>query len=411
MPLRSIFALLTVALLTLIGNAIRLRRSRIPIPEGLSYLAETGVFYLIMGGILGSRFGGVLEPTVQDQLGPAIVLGLGWVGFLFGVQFGAKRLALFPASWWLVGQLHSILCIAAAFSLLNVVAPEIYRAYSAWLPYINLLDEGQTPCIVLAAACGGTSHSTVLLVQRLWTGERTRHVLQFMAEYDDLPGLFILAWVFADLNAREHPFQYLDSTVNWMCLTAILGLALGYLLKSSLHGIEEEHEIGIAMLSVLALAGGLAAYLHLPVVVVTTVAGAAYANRSRRSDEVHRRLALRVHLAYLLFLLLIGAKLELHALERIWPLALLVVIVRGVTKVFGFRLLARFLSNSGSLAEWSGLGLLGQGGMSLSMVVVYTRLNPSPASDEILALMSLSILMNGLIAFPLMSRLGKGGGS
>ena len=73
--------------------------SRQRTPLGPRLLFRTGTHFLIVGFLIGPAGLGVVTEQATGQLLPFLALGLGWVGFQFGLQLDRENLRLFAASY------------------------------------------------------------------------------------------------------------------------------------------------------------------------------------------------------------------------------------------------------------------------------------------------------------------------
>src|SRR4051812_13932628 len=75
---------------------------------GVSVLLSTGLPFLLMGTIFRLDGVGILTPDVLADLRPAFEFGLGWIGFVVGMQFDVRRLDRLPRKLGAVIAIESI---------------------------------------------------------------------------------------------------------------------------------------------------------------------------------------------------------------------------------------------------------------------------------------------------------------
>ncbi|MGM0668139.1 MAG: hypothetical protein ACQET1_00385, partial [Gemmatimonadota bacterium] len=85
---------LILILLALLGA--RFSFSTIFVPSGPRLVFRTGTHFLFLGLALGPHALGLLTEEAITQLFPLLGLGLGWIGFLFGLQLDRRHLRQFP---------------------------------------------------------------------------------------------------------------------------------------------------------------------------------------------------------------------------------------------------------------------------------------------------------------------------
>ena len=86
--MKTIAAILLLAVLALAGHRksfVRVLPSR---AGSLFFL--TGTEFLLVGYLLGDSFLGILDASTLDQVRPFLIVGLGWIGLLAGIQLEWK---------------------------------------------------------------------------------------------------------------------------------------------------------------------------------------------------------------------------------------------------------------------------------------------------------------------------------
>ncbi len=81
---------LILILVALIGA--RFSFSTLRAPPGPRLVLRTGTHFLLIGFLLGPHVLGLLSQDSLRQLFPLLGMGLGWIGFLFGLQLDRRNL-------------------------------------------------------------------------------------------------------------------------------------------------------------------------------------------------------------------------------------------------------------------------------------------------------------------------------
>ena len=90
---------LILILLALLGA--RFSFSTVRVPPGPRLVFRTGTHFLLLGFVLGPQLLGLLTEDAVRQLFPLLGMGLGWIGFLFGLQLDHRNLRQFPLGFHL----------------------------------------------------------------------------------------------------------------------------------------------------------------------------------------------------------------------------------------------------------------------------------------------------------------------
>lgn len=122
--------------------------------------------------------------------------------------------------------------------------------------------------------------------------------------------------------------------------------------------------------------------LHLETLLVALTAGFWVENFSKASGDALikgiGRLALPV---YALFFAAAGTKVDLAALATLWPLALLLTVVRGASVWAGTRLGAKLARAEPEVRRYVWLGFISQAGVSLALATIVARSFPTWGND------------------------------
>ena len=97
--MKILIAVVVLTALALAGS----RRS--PVHDRLPFAAQmifTGSEFIVIGLLLGSGFLGLIDEGTLDRLRPFVCVVLGWIGFLFGLQFDRRTMSHLPRGFVLI---------------------------------------------------------------------------------------------------------------------------------------------------------------------------------------------------------------------------------------------------------------------------------------------------------------------
>ena len=136
---------LALIVIALLGARLSFSTERAPV--GPRLLFRTGTHFLPLGFLIGPAGLGVLTTEATAQLSPFLALGLGWVGFHFGLQLDLRSLRSFAPTHHAVafGQAALSLLLFAGVGLLAIRAAEL---------------EGPVPVLLVCAAASVGSSSS-----------------------------------------------------------------------------------------------------------------------------------------------------------------------------------------------------------------------------------------------------------
>ncbi|GAB4266962.1 MAG: hypothetical protein Kow0092_20110 [Deferrisomatales bacterium] len=320
----------------------------------------TGEEFVLLGLLLGPAGANLIDRDTIASLEPFVGLGLGYIGFVFGMQFCSRELVQVPLSHYRATAVQSLATAvllggALAVALRHVAGPEARIA-----PLV----------VVLIATALGTSTSFLFLLARNTRIGRSPlfRFMQFSSVVDDLGGVVLFGVAVCALRAGAWgPGAHL-AALAWVGVAVAVGALSGGLLLLVARMDLDEREILLFLLGVVLFTGGLATLLRLSPVFTNMLAGVFFCNRCPESHRYHD-LLLRVEKPIYLFMLVLAG-----ALWRVWAdgLALVLgvyVLFRTAGKWLGGQGAAAVLRVPRSSGAGIGLGQLAQSEMSVAMVV------------------------------------------
>ena len=395
MELRTVLLLAVIAALVLIGSRLSFGRRRLPL--GVRETVQTGTAFLVLGALLGPHALNLVTERVLEQLGPVIVIGLGWIGFLYGTHFEWRLVRRLPRAFYGVGFTESLVSLGLVAGLGAV--------------YLGLVaDPGSTPddlavaALVLGVCAAGTAPAgTYLLTTHARLRHADSHALQFFAAVDDLPALLILGFVYAFF----HPSLPEGGQVagwQWALITVGMGLLGGWLMHLVFPRGTDVRVNALVLLGMVSLGAGAASLLRLSPLFVSVIAGMVFANLSSRKESVYGMLADREQELYVVFLLSAGALFRFD-----WTLLLgfapAYIALRALAKVGGAWLGLRLFMGPSPIHPLIGSGLLFQGGLTLAIAVNLERTHVSALPHQVATIVVVAAIINDLIGPTIAARL------
>jgi len=383
---------LVIILVALAGARLSFSAERIPL--GPQLLFRTGTHFLVIGFLIGPSGLGVVTDEATGQLLPFLALGLGWVGFDFGLQLDRDNLRRFRASYhaFAIGQaaLAFTLFCAVGWTLMTIAGVEDRAAY------VLLLGAASTAAI--SAPAGIAMVSSNFLVKG-----RVRDLLLFVGSVDALLGIFALQVTYsfyrADSVVREG--GVLSQLSFFLAVALGLGVLCGIVFLWLVRVRPAGEELVLYLLGICAFAAGAALQWGLSPLFVSVVMGAIVANMARDRARISVVLRRWEKPVYVTFLLLAGALVQVPS-WWIFPFALAYALLRFASKFVAAAAMASLTPFSFDVPKRIGLGLIPQGGVSLAMavsgVLVYSDLQfrGLEAEATLLAVVVMGVVLSEL---------------
>ncbi len=349
---------LILILLALLGA--RFSFSTISIPPGPRLVFRTGTHFLFLGLVLGPQALGLLTQEAVRQLFPLLGLGLGWIGFLFGLQLDRRNLRHFPPLYFLIALGQAVLTFLIFLALGWVLLVGLGQAHRMGL--LLLMGAAATACVSTPA--GIALVSTNFLVRG-----KVRDLLFFVASLDALVGIGALQLTYALFSPAAMAGSPASVTgLFWILAAGGLGIVCGILFLWLTRPRPGGEELVLFLLGIAAFASGAALQLQLSPLFVSVIMGAVVANLSPEPERIYRVLQEWEKPIYVVLLMLAGALLSFQTLW-VLPLALAYVLIRALGKVLGNMAMVRLTPPPFPTPKRFGMGLLPQGGISLAMAI------------------------------------------
>jgi len=387
--MKIVAGIVLVLIVALLGSRFSFAKLKLPFFRGSIFL--TGTEYLLVGVALGPLMLGLLDAKTQQGLHPLINLALGWIGLLFGAQLELRQLTRFPRQYLRFALLQALITLVICLAALGALHHHLPRL---------LVPLKLTGLLALCAIAVPTAQTSLALVlQELPTGRnKTLEILRFAAGVDAVVALLAFG-AFYCLEHTSSPVG-LEHLVplQYMALAAGVGGATGLLLHLLTRVRCAQEELLLFTVGLVVFAAGAAAYLRLPPLLVTLIAGLVLANLRGQQDRVTQVLAQLEKPFYLVVLLVAGAHFSPRApLAPALALAAGYVLLRALSKSFSGLVLGRLLRRPLRLPPTVGLGLLPQGGVAVAMALSFHRFSAGASADAVLFVVLAAVVTSELV--------------
>ena len=346
--LRGPVAFLVLVAFALLGTELRTVLAR----RGLRAPAMEGMSFLVIGFALGDRVLGLFPADVLVTLRVVVLLGLAWIGLVFGLQIELRVLRHLRPWHRRVGWLVPLLIgtVVAACGLLLGLRP--------WL------------VLSLAAVAMAPAPSTLESVVRgRPPADRSAfRLLKLVVAFAGLPAVV----VFGVASAWASPLSgAADGLSPWQLLLYLVGIGIvvGYLSLVLVRGVREPVEIVTLLIGTMAGLAGATALLGFSALPAATCSGAVLINRAAFPHRILRVAHSIERPLVIALLVLVGASWSGVAFS--WQVFAVMVVGRMLGTVIGGRVLVARAGRNGVrvTVPGLGLGLLPQGELALGLLV------------------------------------------
>jgi hypothetical protein len=394
--LKTIAAILFLAILALAGH----RKSFVKIlpSRAGNMFFLTGTEFLLVGYLLGDSFLGILDASTLERVRPFLILGLGWIGLLLGIQLEWNALRMFGGASYLWVLLYGC-------GVLALVSAGLYGLFRVWFPDDPHL--GLAVAVLAVTALCTAQASIALWMQHISKEKRpVGLMLQFVSSVNDVIAVvlfgLLVGFYHPTHGAIGLPLVPLQKFLFSLLLGVLMGLLLLMLFRTRLGEVDKV----LIVIGLVLFGGGMSYLLGISPLLLHLVAGMILANLSLKSEETFQLLMAIERPLYLIFLMIAGAYLKI-ASPLVPLLAVAYVLIRALSQgVAGSLFLGRvFRGRERPRSRALGWGLLSQAGIGVALAVHFHLWIAATSSLRILDV-AFSVLLLAIVGNELISPLG-----
>lgn len=387
----AIALLMGLLVLSYLGTLLVGGRAARGLPSGIEYLG--------LGLAVGPDALGLLDRGIIAEFEPIVQVGLGWLAFVVGLDFGrvdGRRVR------------KGALAIGVGCAVMTgVVVAGVTHVALSRAPIAGLTRHD---ALLLAAGagavCAETTRAAVQWVARRWTARGpVTDLLVELASADDFAPLVAAGAIFAFEPTAGLSVQL--PAVSWFVVSVALGALLGTVTALLLRGAEGYAAWG-ALIGTLLLGVGTAVRFGMCTIFVTFVMGIALAGVSPSRRALRRMVRPTERSVLYPMLLLAGARLEARTIlesKALLALVAVVLLARIAGKLASGVLVNMAMRAARPAGPALGVVLLASGPVSTSCAFVFALRFPGVVGDTLLVCAAASGLLGELVSTLALRRL------
>lgn len=383
--MKYFFVIFLLFLIIIFGSRHRFRRKhRQLLPR---YMILTGTEFILAGYLLSESGLGVLDRSTLEQLQPVLAFALGWVGFIFGIQFDRFKLRQLPRGYFSFSLCQGFITGIFMFSVTMIAGLVYFDA-------TNLVEILIASLLVGGTAACSTQATPAIVARELKVKPRAfLQLVRYIAVVDGIVGVVVVGILFCFIPGLIPLFEWMQAPWKWFVVSVGLGMVLGFVFKSLTFYRFSHDELILIVFGITTFSGGLAFYLHLSPVFITFIMGLVIANTSRDSDRILEYLVKAEHLSYVCILLFAGASLGEPDMF-LFVLGLAYFSFRLFGKLAGNNLAKKIVSTNYTPPSYLGAALLAQGGIAIALTVSLRYQYGTPVIDMITYAIIIGIVLS-----------------
>ncbi|HEX5053001.1 MAG TPA: cation:proton antiporter [Planctomycetota bacterium] len=320
------------------------------------------VGYIVAGVLLGSSLANVIPLRMVADLAPFTDFALALIGFMIG---GELRSSVFER----FGKQMVLIMLAEGLAACVVVTT-----------LVTLLTGNLALGLLLGALSSATAPAATVDV--LWEyrsrGPLTTTILGIVALDDALALiLFGFAMAFSRALLEGHAVSLQVGLVEPLLHIAgalCLGGGVGWAVTLILRRLRDRDDLLALLVGVILAVAGVANLLHVSLILAEMSLGMALTNlapnSSRQAFEIVKGITPPI---YIVFFILVGARLQVALLPRMGLLGLLYVVGRTAGKMGGAWLGATAVRASPAVRNYLGFALFSQAGVAVGLALAIAQ--------------------------------------
>ncbi|HEB12180.1 MAG TPA: cation:proton antiporter [Actinobacteria bacterium] len=314
------------------------------------------VGYIVIGVFLGSSFLNIVTLKIVDQFTLLSSLALAFIGFAIGGELAFRNIKELGRSIVVIALMESLTAFALVMGVLYFITGS--------LPVALIFG-------ALAAATAPAATVDVLWEYRA-KGPLTTSLFAVVG-IDD--GVALIIFGFASAIAKAILTQSEISAVSMVLLplyailgAVVLGAAIGFLLSQALRRTGSDADHLLLTLGAILLVSGAALQLGFSLILTNMILGVTLVNISKRR-EAFSAIARISPPFYLLFFILVGARLQISLIGELGLIGLAYIIFRTMGKSVGAWFGATISGAPTVVRKYLGFGLLSQAGVAIGLSI------------------------------------------
>ncbi len=356
------------------------------------------VGYILIGVFLGQTGLKIIDLNMIETLQPFNQFALGLIGFMIGGELKKSILKKYGRQFFTILLFEGLMAFIGVTVVIGVIGSLLLQDTTL----------GWSVALMLGAIASATAPAATTDV--LWEykarGPLTTTIFGIVA-LDD--ALAIILFAIAS-NLATHILGMAHQSVLWAIFhpmyeiggAIVIGGLSGLILVGILKHYDQKDKVLVFLIGMVLFVLGLSITLNVSMLLAAMILGAVVVNgiphTSRRIFELTEDFAPPI---FILFFVLIGAKLNVQSLNRLL-LILIFLYVTGRTfgKMVGAYLGARLSSSHPSVRRYLPLCLFSQAGVAVGLSMVAAHIFPENLGNIIVAVVVASTFVVQLIGPP-----------
>lgn len=348
--------------------------------------------YIVAGLLIGPSFINLVAKGEASQFNIVNEIALAAIAFSIGSEFLLKDIKK-------TGKDVMIIAAAEVFGAVTLVFIVTFFIFKQSFEF----------SLVIASMSAATAPAGILMVIRQLKaqGPLVKTILPVVA-IDDAIGIMIfgISLSIAKLTSGTGSISLLKiigTPLFEIVGSLVLGGILGFLLSYFAPKAKGRDELLTMVIGFILMGTGSANFFGVSSLLTCMMLGAVLINLMRNSNRVFNLINDFTPPIYLLFFTIAGASLDLGVFSKVGLLGVGYILARGVGKIVGATLGAKYVQADKNVVKYLGMSLLTQGGISIGLSMIVAKELPE-FSEAVITIILFSVLIYE-IAGPILAKI------
>lgn len=376
--------------------------ARFKIPQVVGYIV-TGIVGILIGGTLFHA----ISPEDIERLEPISLVALALIGFNIGGELKREIFAKHGKGFFIVLVSEGLFAAALVTLLTGLVTCPWGRLNE--LTLLEVISQGKWPLAILFGAIASAT-APAATVDVLWEyrsrGILTTIVLAIVA-LDDALSLLLYGFAssVAEFLTGHGQFSFIEAMGRPLfdiLASVALGCSVGLIFGLWLHFNKDRERILPVCLGGLFTIVGICHYTGLDLILAAMSTGTVVVNVApRRSKEVFDQVSKFAPPIFVLFFVLVGARLQLGKMAT-WMIGVAVAYVLGRTagKFMGAHYGSKWAGFPEKVSNYLGFCLFSQAGVAIGLAILASHRLPSDMAQAIILVITATTFLVQIIGPP-----------
>lgn len=367
------------------------------------YYIPTGIEYIFLGVLLGPSFSNWLNSTfnfnipmflndsILSQLNPGISASIGFIGFIYGLNFKIREFSnAKPEHWRLVFS-------DMLFSFI-IVGGISFGAFTYLFPQLSLVDR-IAAAYALSIASGVTSFFLIKNLRENYNldGKVSISLSNYSLININL-NIFLYGLLFAIIHKGEK--VYISFTpVEWIVLSILLTFLVGFLFFIFIGREKDQNKLFVAVLGIVLFTSGIAYYMNFSPLYMNFILGAVVANLSKITDELETSLERIFHPLSILIVIFAGFYWVPSGIYTFLIGAVAIILLRILSKYTSGYIAFASAYDKDLLDAKIGRGMLTQDIVVCAMVIDYINVYQNTLTPIVVSVILVSVIVFSIFGY------------